>query len=95
MATKGYWKSGAVDSPPDTSTLTSKGYPTSGDPKTGTPATKPGAAWYYLQDQMRNTVIEAAGQTLAEPPSATQFLEALRTMKWLPPNTIPGGKNLQ
>lgn len=25
MATKGYWKSGAVDSPPDTSTLTSKG----------------------------------------------------------------------
>lgn len=92
MATKGYWKSGAVDSPPDTSTLTSKGYPTSGDPKTGTPATKPGAAWYYLQDQMRNTVIEAAGQTLAEPPSATQFLEALRTMKWLADNTIPGGK---
>ena len=92
MATKGYWKSGAVDSPPDTSTLTSKGYPTSGDPKTGTPATKPGAAWYYLQDQMRNTVIEAAGQTLAEPPSATQFLEALRTMAWLSDNTIPGGK---
>lgn len=92
MATKGYWKSGAVDSPPDTSTLTSKGYPTSGDPKTGTPATKPGAAWYYLQDQMRNTVIEAAGQTLAEPPSATQFLEALRTMKWLADNAIPGGK---
>lgn len=92
MATKGYWKSGAVDSPPDTSTLTSKGYPTSGDPKTGTPATKPGAAWYYLQDQMRNTVIEAAGQTLAEPPSATQFLEALRTMKWLADNTIPGRK---
>ena len=41
---------------------------------------------------MRNTVIEAAGQTLAEPPSATQFLEALRTMKWLADNTIPGGK---
>ena len=41
---------------------------------------------------MRNTVIEAAGQTLAEPPSATQFLEALRTMKWLADNTIPGRK---
>lgn len=92
MATKGYWKSGAVDSPPDTSTLTSKGYPTSGDPKTGTPATKPGAAWYYLQDQMRNSVIEAAGQKLTEPPSATQFLEALRSMAWLADNTIPGGK---
>lgn len=92
MATKGYWKSGAVDSPPDTSTLTSKGYPTSGDPKTGTPATKPGAAWYYLQDQMRNSVIEAAGQKLTEPPSATQFLEALRSMVWLADNTIPGGK---
>ena len=65
MASQGYWKSGAVDSPPDTSTLTSKGYPTSGDPKTGTPATKPGAAWYYLQDQMRNSVIDAAGMALA------------------------------
>lgn len=92
MATKGYWKSGAVDSPPDTSTLTSKGYPTSGDPKTGTPATKPGAAWYYLQDQMRNSVIEAAGQKLAEPPSATQFLEALRSTAWLADNTLAGGK---
>ena len=92
MATKGYWKFGAVDLPPDTSTLTSKGYPTSGDPKTGTPATKPGAAWYYLQDQMRNSVIEAAGQELTEPPSATQFLEALRSMAWLADNTIPGGK---
>ena len=29
---------------------------------------------------------------LAEPPSATQFLEALRTMAWLSDNTIPGGK---
>lgn len=92
MATQGYWKSGAVDSPPDTSTLTSKGYPTSGDPKTGTPATKPGAAWYYLQDQMRNSVIDAAGMALAEPPSATQFLEALRSMAWLADNTIAGGK---
>ena len=88
----GYYKSGAVESPPDTSELTSKGYPTSGDPKTGTPATKPGAAWYYLQDQMRTSVIEAAGQTLAEPPSATQFLEALRSMAWLADNAIPGGK---
>lgn len=92
MATQGYWESGAVDSPPDTSTLTSKGYPTSGDPKTGTPATKPGAAWYYLQDQMRNSVIDAAGMALAEPPSATQFLEALRSMAWLADNTIAGGK---
>ena len=92
MATQGYWKSGAVDSPPDTSTLTSKGYPTSGDPKTGTPATKPGAAWYYLQDQMRNSVIDAAGMALAEPPSATQFLEALRSMAWLADNKIAGGK---
>lgn len=79
----GYYKSGAVESPPDTSELTSKGYPTSGDPKTGTPATKPGAAWYYLQDQMRTSVIEAAGQTLAEPPSASQFLTALMSLKWV------------
>lgn len=41
---------------------------------------------------MRNSVIEAAGQKLTEPPSATQFLEALRSMAWLADNTIPGGK---
>lgn len=90
MATQGYWKSGAVDSPPDTSSLTSKGYPTSGNPKTGTPATKPGAAWYYLMDQMRNTVIDAAGLTLAEPPSPTQFLEALQSLKWLLEGSVDG-----
>lgn len=90
MTTQGYWKAGAIETPPDTSTLTSKGYPTSGDPTTGTPATKPGAAWYYLQDQMRNTVIEAAGQTLSEPPSPTQFLEALQTLAWIQDKTIVG-----
>lgn len=41
---------------------------------------------------MRNSVIDAAGMALAEPPSATQFLEALRSMAWLADNTIAGGK---
>lgn len=90
MAIQGYWNAGAIKTAPDTSTLTSKGYPTSGDPKTGTPATKPGAAWYYLQDQMRNTVINAAGLQLSEPPSPTQFLEALQSLGWMKDAALTG-----
>lgn len=90
MAIQGYWNAGAIETAPDTSTLTSKGYPTSGDPKTGTPATKPGAAWYYLQDQMRNTVINAAGLQLSEPPSPTQFLEALQSLGWMKDAALTG-----
>ena len=72
------------------STLSSKGYPTSGNPKTGTPATKPGAAWFYLIDQMRISVIDACGMTQVEPPSITQFLEALQSFKWTKDGALDG-----
>lgn len=39
MATKGFWGAGAIDTPPDLTTLNSEGYPTSGDPAKGIPAT--------------------------------------------------------
>lgn len=88
--TAGYWQAGAIDSPPSLSTLSSKGYPTSGNPKTGTPATKPGAAWFYLMDQMRISVIDACGMTQVEPPSITQFLEALQSFKWTKAGALDG-----
>ena len=88
--TAGYWQASAIDSPPSLSTLSSKGYPTSGNPKTGTPATKPGAAWFYLIDQMRISVIDACGMTQVEPPSITQFLEALQSFKWTKDGALDG-----
>lgn len=88
--TAGYWQTGAIDSPPSLSTLSSKGYPTAGNPKTGTPATKPGAAWFYLMDQMRISLIDACGMTQVEPPSTTQFLEALQSFKWTKTGALDG-----
>lgn len=88
--TAGYWQASAIDSPPSLSTLSSKGYPTSGNPETGTPATKPGAAWFYLIDQMRISVIDACGMTQVEPPSITQFLEALQSFKWTKDGALDG-----
>ena len=90
MATKGFWGAGAVDTPPDLSVLTSVGYPTSGDPAKGIPATKPRAAWYFITDQARLSVIQAAG--MSPKASDTQFLEALQSMKWVPAQGIEGAK---
>ena len=81
MAQKGFWGSGAIDTPPDLSTLQSEGYPTSGDPAKGIPATKPRAPWYYMIDQMRSTVIAAC--SMVPKASAEQFLEALQSLKWI------------
>lgn len=41
------FESGAIESVPSLSKLTSKGYPTSGNPSLGIPATRPGDAWFY------------------------------------------------
>lgn len=88
MATKGFWGAGAIDTPPDLTTLNSEGYPTSGDPAKGIPATTPRAAWFYITDQARLSVIAAAG--LTPKASETQFLEALQSLAWVKNNSIPG-----
>ena len=88
----GVWKAGASDTPPSLTELESSGYPTSGDPRKGQPATNPGAGWYYMMDQMRNSVIKAAGLDLALPPDPGQFLAALKSMAWLEDNLVPGAK---
>lgn len=87
---KGSWQASALDSPPDLTTLSSRGYPTSGNPKTGTPATKPGAAWYFLIDQMRLSLLEECGIDPAQPPSTTEFLQALQSFKWAKDKTLSG-----
>ena len=87
---KGSWQASALDSPPDLTTLSSRGYPTSGNPKTGTPATKPGAAWYFLIAQMRLSLLEACGVDPAQPPSTTEYLEALQSFKWAKDKTLSG-----
>ena len=87
---KGSWQASALDSPPDLTTLSSRGYPTSGNPKTGTPATKPGAAWYFLIDQMRLSLLEECGIDPAQPPSTTEYLQALQSFKWAKDKTLSG-----
>ena len=90
MATKGFWGSGAVDTPPSLSGLTSVGFPTSGDPTRGVPATQPSAAWFYITDQMRVSLVQAAGMTPGA--SDTQWLEALKSLKWIESGAIDGSK---
>lgn len=87
---QGFWQASALDSPPDLTTLSSRGYPTSGNPKTGTPATKPGAAWYFLMDQMRLSLLEACSVSPAQPPKTEEFLEALQSFKWAKDHTLSG-----
>lgn len=74
---KGHWQANALDTAPDLSVLKSVGYPTNGDPTRGVPATQPGAAWFHLMDQMRLSVIEAAGETEDTPTNPQLFYESL------------------
>lgn len=74
---KGHWSKNAIDTPPDLSELQSEGYPTSGNARTGLPPTQPGAAWFYLMDQMRLSVIEAAGNAQDDPTDVQLFYKSL------------------
>ena len=87
---KGYWKANASESVPDMSSLASAGFPTSGDPRKGTQPTIVGPAWYYLMDQLRLSLIAAAGKEVTTPPDPGQFLDALRTWKWALDGKMPG-----
>ena len=57
------FSAGASASPPTPLVSPSVGYPTAGNPGTGTPATKPGPHWYHqIGEELRNLVL-AAGLT--------------------------------
>ena len=57
------YESGAAGSPPSAPASPSNGYPTGGDPQTATPATKPGAFWFYKVGESLRNIITTAGLT--------------------------------
>lgn len=55
------YESGASESAPIAPETPSVGYPTGGNPGTGTPATKPGAFWFHKIGESLRRVIVSAG----------------------------------
>ena len=74
-----YWAANAVQTAPDLAQLTSKGFPTNGNPAKGIPPTLPGAPWFYLMDQRLSSVIQDAGLTV-DATKVDQFLLALKAV---------------
>lgn len=72
------YASGAAGSAPSVPASPSSGYPTAGNPGSGTPATKPGPYWYHMVMEELMAVILAGGITPA-PGTLNQVLQALRS----------------
>ena len=71
------FESGAIESVPSLTKLTSKGYPTSGNPQLGIPATRPGDAWFYaVTAEIVNAIKQLGGTPTSE--SVNQMAEALQ-----------------
>ena len=58
-----HYESGASESAPTAPETPSVGYPTAGNPGTGTPATKPGPFWFHQIGESLRNVITFAGLT--------------------------------
>lgn len=71
--------SGASATPPAAPATPSTGYPTAGNPGTGTEATKPGEYWYHMVTEELRAVIEGAGLT-PDHADLTQLLQAIQSM---------------
>ena len=81
------WQANAVETTPDLNTLTSQGYPTGGNAQLGIPATKPGAAWYYMiTEELRNLIVNA-GLT-PDHTDLTQLVQAFQTWQNFPTGTV-------
>ena len=72
------YQSGAAGSAPTAPGSPSLGYPTGGNPGSGTPATKPGPYFYHMIVEELMAIIAAAGITPAQG-TLTQLLTALRS----------------
>lgn len=70
------YASGAAGSAPSVPASPSSGYPTAGNPGTGTPATKPGPYWYHMIMEELMAIIAAGGITPA-PGTLNQVKQAL------------------
>lgn len=73
------YASGAAGSAPSVPASPSNGYPTAGNPGTGTPATKPGPYWYHMITEELMAIITAGGITPA-PGTLNQVKQALDTL---------------
>lgn len=73
------WSSGAAASPPSPPAPPSTGYPTPGDPTSGTPATKAGAYWYHQVGESLRAILTAAGVT-PDHTDTTLLLEAIQRL---------------
>lgn len=71
--------SGASGSPPTHPASPSLGYPTSGNPGSGTPATKPGPWWYHMINEEIRNVLVAAGIT-PDGANTTQLVAAIQAL---------------
>ena len=77
---KRIFESGAAGSPPSAPASPSVGYPTSGNPSTATPATKPGPYWFHQVTEEILAVITAAGVVPNEA-TLTQLATAIQSGK--------------
>jgi hypothetical protein len=82
------YASGAAGSAPVAPASPSIGYPTAGNPGTGTPATKPGPYWYHQITEELLAIITAAGITPAQG-ALTQLASAIQSGKLF--SSVAGG----
>lgn len=73
------YEADAIETAPDLSKLLSVGYPTNGNPNTGTPATLPGAAWFYMVTAELMSVLTAA-EVQPDRNKVNQLLEAINKL---------------
>lgn len=73
------YASGASGSSPAVPASPSSGYPTAGNPGTGTPATKPGEYWFYMITEEIRRVISDAG-LVPSGASVSQLSTAIQLM---------------
>ena len=73
------YEADAIETAPDLSKLLSVGYPTDGNPNTGTPATLPGAAWFYMITAELMSVLTAA-EVQPDRNKVNQLLEAINKL---------------
>ena len=77
---KGFWQANASESAPDLSTLSSQGFPTNGNPSKGTPATIPGAGWFYWVQQNIYAIKKAANLAASNPPTETELKDGIAAL---------------
>lgn len=84
------YASGAAGSAPSAPTSPSIGYPTAGNPGSGTPATKPGPWWYHMTTEELRALVVAAGIT----PDHTALDQVLRAVRTVAPSVVGSFRNL-